>query len=525
MAKIAQLEVTYLNARLYVRPEDQEEFIRLSPLYAKVIHENYGYQLVHASYATTGEVNVFTHIWKIPKGVALGDVMQATAEQVKKERSREGTLEAVLLTIQRVKEELGTAAPRPLIDERLLSSLVDDVEIDGVATASPVVNSVIHDLTRRIGEVLAALSKSKADLALTETCLQLHAHCDRCLQRGELLAGNCDSQQEGDVEPKSGRGVLSTENAADLLAKISGQLAKASVDALTALRGESLSELASSDSALSERFRNSSRPHHELAAAFVELAEMAVKSARQNYLIPGVASPFLKIQSLIQRTEQHLLAALPYDPNLFGHQSQTIIVDAAGDLWLMEHDKLRAMTDREVVPESQTDKELRVLLGQGATIATLKGEGQSEALLFNLAGIQPKSVFQHRAAPPKKGDEPFKMLAGFNGSEFPVNVDKIYVAAPWGTIYDLDSRAIESASVSLRVGDDTKTFNESEDRDEKSKLGTKHLMGALLESRVPLAAIPEVRDQDIGWGFYCYVINLQSFVRQPLAEMSAASAE
>jgi hypothetical protein len=50
-------------------------------------------------------------------------------------------------------------------------------------------------------------------------------------------------------------------------------------------------------------------------------------------------------------------------------------------------------------------------------------------------------------------------------------------------------------------------------------------MGALLESRVPLAAIPEVRDQDIGWGYYCYVINLQSFVRQRAVEMSEASAE
>lgn len=510
--QLEQLEVTYLNAKLYVEPKDQKEFIRLSPLYAKIIHENYGYQLVHASYPTTGEVNLFTHIWKIPKGVALGDVMKATGDQVLRETKRERILEAAATTTRRVREQWEGSAPVALIDESTLLALEPGAEGDvAAATPSPVQDETIHELTEAAGKLLSRLEKGSSTASKLEAiCEKLEEHCSLCQGRETRLAnyGTFHTlDQIPQVNSPEERNTKSVESSADLLAQLAGMLAKAALDVWLSRANLGVKNL---DAAAA------------LARDCVVLAERVIETARQNYQISGVSSPFLKIQSLIQRTEQNLMAALPYDPQLFGHQNQTIFVDADGALWLMEHDVLKSMKEAEVAADTPTELKLRRLLEQGATVATLKGGEAGDSLLFNLAGIQPKSVFQYRAAPAGDSLDVFKMLPKVNNTALPGEVHLIYVATPWGTIYKLDSAAIKKASVSLKVASEA-TLENTRNPEERAKVGTKHLMGALLEARVPLAAIPEVRDQDIGWGYYCYVINLQSFVRQDEDEASSAN--
>jgi hypothetical protein len=59
-------QIYYLHVRLGVPRQNHRPFVALMDRLLSVIHDLYGWELVHASYPITGEVNQFVHVWKIP---------------------------------------------------------------------------------------------------------------------------------------------------------------------------------------------------------------------------------------------------------------------------------------------------------------------------------------------------------------------------------------------------------------------------------------------------------------------------
>lgn len=489
MTTVENPEVMYLNAKLYVKPENQKEFVALSPLYSEVIFENYGYQLVHASYPITGDVHAFNHIWRIPKDAPLAGVMIATAREAERESVREAKLASVDAMLDEVRTKLNEPATGPL------SSSFDKVRRTLGASrgprparpgAPPLRLTMVEERKKALHDEYGRFSASG------ECLCQVLGH-DTCLLV-EVPATTKSPEQGG--APHGARERVTGARAATAGAPRRSAAERAdAADALAALAVKLAFNAA-------EEVAKDGPEREALVRFYLGAAEKVAEEARENRPVAGVANPFTRIQEMIERTEQNLMTALPYDPNYFGFQSQSILVDTEGELWLLEHERLRSSKKSlDSAPGDQylaTEAELRGLLQQGATVAVVREEDSSRALLFNLAGLQPKSVFQHRPAPTDgiASQSGFRLPSGDSRADFPGNVSALYVATTWGDIYRLTGKDIEELASPLHgatVGD------------------TPKLIQRLVDARVPLAAVPEVRDQPVGWGYYCYVINLSSF--------------
>jgi hypothetical protein len=231
------------------------------------------------------------------------------------------------------------------------------------------------------------------------------------------------------------------------------------------------------------------------------------------------------VQGLITHTKHILLTSLPYDPTHVGFQTHTIVVDADGDKFSLNHERLRerghdlsddlemARRKRDKVrttthvagakergAESGGERSLREAqlsaiqeqLNRGAAVARVKlgEEGANDALLFNLAALKPKSVFQELDQKfVKKGEA--KKAPVLPKVDFPV--DSLLIAAPWGGVYQLTAKELGAIATPL----------DHQDVDAA--------LAPLIAADVPLAAVPEERDTTIGDGCACFIINLRSF--------------
>ncbi|HKY39289.1 MAG TPA: hypothetical protein VJN18_25300 [Polyangiaceae bacterium] len=230
------------------------------------------------------------------------------------------------------------------------------------------------------------------------------------------------------------------------------------------------------------------------------------------------------VQGMIANTRHTLMTSLPYDPAHVGYQSQTILVDVDAELFLIEHSELKQLSqldisgELEVVRKGRTKlrstgqrgsrtaaagelkqkervdeyKTIQSHLNRGSSVATVT-LGGNKSLLFNLAALKSKSVYQSVQANEvdEKAGNTLKLAAG-NKLDLPGG---LLIAAPWGCVYTLDEKTLRRIAVGIVKGGRTKAA-----------------VQPLIESKVPLAAIPEERDQVIGDGCACYVINLHSFV-------------
>lgn len=239
------------------------------------------------------------------------------------------------------------------------------------------------------------------------------------------------------------------------------------------------------------------------------------------------------VQAMIKHTRHTLMTSLPYDPAHVGFQTQTILVDVDGQLFLIDHDKLKTLSRLDIsgalertrkkqlrrrwtgkdaqqreepalayegdaeapALEPATDdlKAIQWHLNRGASVAKVKLRNE-DCLLFNLASLKSKSVYQ-RAEPSEVASEPLKEFK--TGAEQLDAPGGMLIAAPWGAVYQLKEDDLKGIAQGI-----------------SAKGNTMKAVKPLIESNVPLAAIPEERDQLIGDGCACYVINLQSF-RKP----------
>ena len=244
---------------------------------------------------------------------------------------------------------------------------------------------------------------------------------------------------------------------------------------------------------------------------------------------------YTAVQELVVRTSHTLMTSLPYDPTHVGFQTQTILVDVEGETFLLDHKNLRAAAKRgltglrdisddleqvrrtkftrrtkqnDELPKDEQAAERVASLGRrvgsleevqkhlnrGSTVARVTVEGK-HALLFNLASLKAKSVFQ--AVELKDPEKPLNLgtLGGANGT-VDMPVERLLIAMPWGGVYDLDKHALKQLIKAIPT--------------EKAP-ATAAALAPILEGCTPIAAIPSERDDVIGDGCACYVINLQSF--------------
>jgi hypothetical protein len=275
----------------------------------------------------------------------------------------------------------------------------------------------------------------------------------------------------------------------------------------------------------------------EVDAAASEAAAEAIELVKDNRAVADKFHEcYRRVQALIQRTSHTLMTSLPYDPCHVGFQSQTILVDADGDLFLIDHAKLRSdakeldeakslekvrrsvftrrLRSGDVLPPHagrkkdiqsvKNEAKLEVLsevqkhLNRGTPVARLKSYA-GKALLFNLAGLKARSVFQPIKPPPNSKEPSLGTVQGDGNLDLPV--ERILMAMPWGGVYDLTSKKLEELAVPI---------------DGAQKVATMRALGPILDGLAPLAAIPEERDDVIGDGCACFVINLRSFVSAKL---------
>jgi hypothetical protein len=140
------------------------------------------------------------------------------------------------------------------------------------------------------------------------------------------------------------------------------------------------------------------------------------------------------------------------------------------------------------------DQSLQSFLNTGALVARLP----DRTLLFNLAGIKPRSVFQEDPDPQQEQARQDERDAGIgDGSvELPEGIGQLLITTPWGAVYQVTADDLNSVVSPIPMD---------------QRKPTARVLAPLIQGRVPMANIPEERDDVIGDGCMCYVINLSSF--------------
>jgi hypothetical protein len=272
------------------------------------------------------------------------------------------------------------------------------------------------------------------------------------------------------------------------------------------------------------------------------LNDNPVNAAAANTIEEQFRDCYQKVQAMIQATTHTVMSSLPYDPEHVGYQSQTILVDAYGEKFVIDHRDLRShFRDRDIsqsledlrqklprrlssgrlagthkapdenAPDERrhhakprmTQKNLEQLqqhLNQGAIVATIAlNGGKSKALLFNLAGLKARTVFQQLEPVEEQAAGKGPVLNRKEDGNADMPVKTLLIAAPWGAVYELGADELGNRRVVKQI--------RPADRDKVDAA-----LGPLIDARAPIAAIPEERDQTIGDGCACYIINLNSFV-------------
>jgi len=244
---------------------------------------------------------------------------------------------------------------------------------------------------------------------------------------------------------------------------------------------------------------------------------------------------YLSVQNLIESTRHELLTALPYDPTHVGYQTQTILIDTKGKPFVIEHEDLRKHAQNDIASKleelarsrpkiraaghrgNRTQREgcspdhaliqerfkeqhsrlnkIQDHLNRGSMVAKI-GEGKD--LLFNLAALKPRSVYQNVTTATEiadRGGSANNDKNQRNPDEPTLPGTKLLIATPWGSVYDLGSQDVRNL-LKRPSPKDIEKVNEA--------------LKPILEGDAPLAAIPEERDKIIGDGCACYVINLSS---------------
>lgn len=287
-------------------------------------------------------------------------------------------------------------------------------------------------------------------------------------------------------------------------------------------------------------------------------AHKEVDAARRRYF----RAVYWELQSVITETTHHLTTALPADPFHAGYQSQTILIDSKGEGYLFTHQEMREkwrdadiseelekyrfanprFRDEESEPEepeysknskkAESEKayfelecrihaleaetrnalkkegatrgaceeaqleKIRDLLNNGATSARVKSHRypEQETLLINLAALKARSVLQEPYVPPPTGGE----VPVLNVSAHPKNT-ALLIATPWGSVYDVTGKELAELGLHIPAEGD-KVLEQTHKRLKRFK-----------EFDVPLGSVLEPRDDQVGDGCACYVINLQAF--------------
>jgi len=263
----------------------------------------------------------------------------------------------------------------------------------------------------------------------------------------------------------------------------------------------------------------------------------AVVAQGANNLEDEFREVYQGVQALVESTTHTILTSLPYDPTHVGFQTHTVIIDEDGDKFSIDHDELRGDKDvediaddlevlRRSVPRVRSieaklpaqnharvgtlkkegrKEELKVIQGhlnRGASVAQVKLDTK-DALLFNLAALKPKGVFQQLDPGFIRKDE--KKLALKPSVDLPF--ESVLIATPWGSVYNLKSKNIEKLAQYIKGA------------------SVDEALKPLIDGKVPLAAVPEERDSTIGDGCACFIINLNSFVQSGAPATAAVAAE
>ncbi len=280
----------------------------------------------------------------------------------------------------------------------------------------------------------------------------------------------------------------------------------------------------------------------------VDLSKAQLRGASELDLV--FRECYLGVQDLAESTKHRLMTSLPYDPTHVGFQSQTTVIDVEEEPFIIEHATLRKSVGKiaglsdisneledvrvakftrrnranEAMPKDKSSKErvaqrenkkrnekkekessrvqalqlLQQHLNRGSVAARLTFEGK-QALLFNLASLKPRSVYQavEFDEKAKKVAAPVALVPKGDG-KVDLKVERLLIAMPWGGIYDVDEAALQQLAQPIPA---------------KHVSATDAALKPIVEGFAPVAAIPEERDTIIGDGCACYVINLASFVR------------
>ncbi len=143
---------------------------------------------------------------------------------------------------------------------------------------------------------------------------------------------------------------------------------------------------------------------------------------------------------------------------------------------------------------------IRELLNFGATNATVKSPllaEQQPYTLVNLSALKPRSVQQEGYMPPEEALEVVGM------SPVDGTTDNLLVVAPWGSIYCANGEALGKV---LR----TVNFDGDGEMGKKAKKHTEERIAAFTQGQVSIGSILEPRENQIGDGCACYVINLNA---------------
>ncbi len=232
---------------------------------------------------------------------------------------------------------------------------------------------------------------------------------------------------------------------------------------------------------------------------------------------------YVGVQKLIERTNHTLMTSLPYDPTHVGFQTQTILIDAADKAFIIEHSDLRGAGKnpnlegirdwadelekirrtksklRNPNKPAETNKSflerLQEHLTRGSAVAHLK-DGNDQVLLFNLAGLKSRSVFQTVEAVAIEADPSLGKVTPPGDDQVEASVDRLLIAMPWGGVYDVKAQTLPKLLKSIPGSHEA---------------ATEAALEPIRKGGVPIASIPTERDDIIGDGCACYVINLKSF--------------
>lgn len=233
---------------------------------------------------------------------------------------------------------------------------------------------------------------------------------------------------------------------------------------------------------------------------------------------------YRNVQSKIVETKHTLVSSLPYDPSHVGYQSQTIVLDVDGDVIIIDHDQLRA-NGRDIAADLEKVRRARPKIRRGKPVSrdstslnekgrfeTIQGhlnrgsmfarigKDDSQELLFNLAALKPRSVYQPIDTAKFVIPRPQKDVEQKKGND-EVNVPPLLIATPWGAVYEVNGNDLQTFA---------KLIAKDDNRDDARRI--RAAVQPILDGGTPLAAIPEERDSIIGDGCACFVINLNSFL-------------